>query len=263
MVNLKSLEEGGNEPELDDPELVSCMFTCMYTGDYQLPQSTNITEPGMLPHDGGRSPELDSEMQTDEDRTRSVSQEGVQEQVKPETAAFDVAETASLDLETDSLTGHAKIYAIGWKYDYPFVREIALQKFRTALQQPWHNEDFVAAIPVVFESTPDSDPVLRQHLVSAIFQNFDSLVTDSTFEAAVRATDGLEYQLLKGWSRSRRIESVACWNCTRTTLQHCSNDGCEAMVTVCKCSQSTSCEDGRKRKSVFSGFDSLNAYSFG
>jgi len=57
---------------------------------------------------------------------------------------------------------HAKIYALGGKYDIPSLKTAALDHFEAGGKSHWRDHVFFEAIRVVFTTIPDSDSDLRK-----------------------------------------------------------------------------------------------------
>ncbi|KAI7500618.1 hypothetical protein KC367_g3498 [Hortaea werneckii] len=52
---------------------------------------------------------------------------------------------------------HAKVYALGCKYQIPSLQKTSLGKFEAAAVLAWGSEEFVHAVHLVCSTTPDSD----------------------------------------------------------------------------------------------------------
>jgi len=70
------------------------------------------------------------------------------------------------------LTIHAKMYALGDKYQVEGLCDLAKRKFETCLSEHAHSEDFIEAVQIAYSTTPDSNRGLRDAVISAFRTEF-------------------------------------------------------------------------------------------
>ncbi|KAI7153323.1 hypothetical protein KC349_g8457 [Hortaea werneckii] len=86
----------------------------------------------------------------------------------------------------DGAIMHAKVYALGSKYQIPSLQSASLKKFEEAANLAWDTDEFVHAVHLVHSTTPDSDKGLRNITASVILEHDDELCNKPAMEA-VRA----------------------------------------------------------------------------
>ena len=100
------------------------------------------------------------------------------------------------------LTIHASIYALADKY---FVESLAIrakEKFTGSLADHWNSEDFIAAVQIIYRSTPDEDRGLRDVVIQAFKDHFKVDVSEIPgTEEKLAHFDELSFLLMKSWSR--------------------------------------------------------------
>jgi hypothetical protein len=99
------------------------------------------------------------------------------------------------------LTTHASMYALADKY---FVEPLAIcarDKFTGCLADHWDTEDFIAAVQIVYRSTPDENRGLRDAVLRA-FQNYFKVNISEIpgAEEKLANIDELSFLLMKSWS---------------------------------------------------------------
>lgn len=102
---------------------------------------------------------------------------------------------------------HARVYALGSKYDAPQVRNVALAKFESDVHHAWNQVGFTEAINTAFRTAPE-DGRLRHFIESTIVQKGSELANDNYFEQAVRAIPNLSFSLFRRkchWADAQRF----------------------------------------------------------
>ncbi|KAI6799312.1 hypothetical protein KC363_g7669 [Hortaea werneckii] len=94
---------------------------------------------------------------------------------------------------------HAKVYALGCKYQIPSLQSTSLKKFEEAATLAWATDEFVHAVHLIYSTTPDSDTALREVAARVILEHDDELGNKPAMEAVIRSFDGLAYNLR--WKR--------------------------------------------------------------
>lgn len=99
------------------------------------------------------------------------------------------------------LTIHATMYALADKY---FVEPLAIrakEKFTSSLADHWDSEDFIAAVQIVYRSTPDRNRLLRDVVFQAFQDYFKVNVSEIPgAEEKLANIDELSFLLMKSWS---------------------------------------------------------------
>ncbi|KAI7265124.1 hypothetical protein KC345_g8569 [Hortaea werneckii] len=91
-----------------------------------------------------------------------------------------------LSCTTDGDSGaimHAKVYALGGKYQIPSLQSTSLKKFEEAAVLAWDSEEFVHAVHLVYSTTPDSDKGLRGITARLTLEHDEGLCNKPAMEA--------------------------------------------------------------------------------
>ncbi|KAI7505191.1 hypothetical protein KC347_g8081 [Hortaea werneckii] len=78
---------------------------------------------------------------------------------------------------------HAKVYALGSKYQIPSLQSTSLKKFEAAVALAWDSEEFVHAVHLVHTTTPDADKSLRDVTARVILEHDEELCNKPAMEA--------------------------------------------------------------------------------
>ncbi|KAI7376996.1 hypothetical protein KC336_g19652, partial [Hortaea werneckii] len=112
---------------------------------------------------------------------------------------------------------HAKVYALGCKYQIPSLQSTSVKKFEEAATLAWATDEFVHAVHLIYSTTPDSDTALREVAARVILEHDDELCNKPAMEAVIRSFDGLAYNLFKKQAkRPKRTEGPQCPLCAKT-----------------------------------------------
>ncbi|SMR49069.1 unnamed protein product [Zymoseptoria tritici ST99CH_3D1] len=96
----------------------------------------------------------------------------------------------------DSALAHAKVFAVAEKYQVPGLKELAVSKFKAAMEISQENADLAEIITTVFTTTPETVRDLRD-LVSARLTTDCTLLDRIDVEFAVNNVSGLTFELLQ------------------------------------------------------------------
>ncbi|KAI7218604.1 hypothetical protein KC333_g3497 [Hortaea werneckii] len=122
---------------------------------------------------------------------------------------------------------HAKVYALGSKYQIPSLQSASLKKFEKAAVVAWATKEFVHAVHLVHSTTPDSDKGLRDITARVILEHDDELCNKPAMEAVVRSFDGLAYNLMKEQTkRLKKSKGPTCLTCGKVRIQVCNGYPC-------------------------------------
>lgn len=135
----------------------------------------------------------------------------------PPACAYDIAGSSGNGL----LLMHAKMYALGSKYDISPLQAAALEKFEKVAKHDLDKDDLAAAIGIVFGSTPESDTGLRSLLMQVLLDNLHNLLNHAIFVNSIDNTDGLVLQLLKEQTYRRFTKRIACRVCGTSKARPC------------------------------------------
>jgi hypothetical protein len=92
------------------------------------------------------------------------------------------------ELLTPNLTIHAKVYALGEKYDIGGLKTLSLVKFKTEARVHWNTDGFISAVEEAYTSTIDQDRGMRNAVVEAIYQH-TSVLDKKPMQDVVRRLD--------------------------------------------------------------------------
>ena len=118
---------------------------------------------------------------------------------------------------------HAKVFALGSKYDIPHLQRRSLAKFKAAARL-WSKDELVESIPIAFNTAPDNNS-LRVAINAIITANSARLTDDSVFEDAVNGVEGLAFELFRQQTLHRRGRRT-CLGCNLVYKSRCAVDGC-------------------------------------
>ena len=108
---------------------------------------------------------------------------------------------------------NANTYAAAEFYDVQHLKRLASRKFKIATENGWQRESalFAKAIAVVYETTPDSDRVLREIVLDISSENLNQLLECSEFRNVLSEHGEFGLDLLQATSRkSKKFECVHC-----------------------------------------------------
>ncbi|KAH9826499.1 BTB/POZ domain [Teratosphaeria destructans] len=108
---------------------------------------------------------------------------------------YDHEEAETPEDETHLLL-HARVYSLAEKYDIPALKELARQKFETALACHYDSPELPEAIEEVYCSTIDTDRGLRT-IVMQLFANHPQLATTPDINALINELPSLAMDLFK------------------------------------------------------------------
>jgi hypothetical protein len=92
------------------------------------------------------------------------------------------------ELLTPNLTIHARVYALGEKYDIGGLKTLSLGKFKTEARVHWNTDGFISAVEEAYTSTIDQDRGMRDAVVEAIYQHV-SVLDKKPMQDVVRRLD--------------------------------------------------------------------------
>ena len=124
----------------------------------------------------------------------------VEESLTPIAPQAPTLETASASVASPPsvyIIEHAKVFAMAVKYQVDGLRDLATVKFEQSVKASWNHDDFAHAVSVIYNSTADNVPQLRNIVVDVIHDHFDTLKHKAEFETVVTSIPALAYTLLK------------------------------------------------------------------
>ncbi|KAI7103774.1 hypothetical protein KC340_g7823 [Hortaea werneckii] len=136
---------------------------------------------------------------------------------------------------------HAKVYALGSKYQIPSLQSASLKKFEEAANLVWATDEFVHAVHLVHSTTPDSDKGLRDITARVILEHDNELCNKPAMEAVIKSFDGLAYNLMKEQTkRPKKTKGPKCLTCGNVRVQVCGSNRryqnyCGRSFVCCDC----------------------------
>jgi hypothetical protein len=125
------------------------------------------------------------------------------------------------------LTTHAKMYSIAAKYSIRPLMDTAVLKFKSTANNGWNIQDLVAAIPIVYNQTPEHDNEMRDILEVIVLEHAYRLVPEAGFQEAIEHVEGLAFSLFKRLGALSRHQKV-CRRCGAAFVSMCALKGCES-----------------------------------
>ena len=219
--------EAADDPvEGDDPDAVRLMITCLYSGDYQAATEQHGTTGTKDEHDDvlciDRGPCLATTVDTlDQDGSGDEisSSPGKRKKRKggTEKSTWCLASSSTDAASPRNFLGlHARLFALGSKYEIPQLHMVSLAKFRIEMERTWQQPDFIKAIRIAFETAPETNG-LRDIIKSTIVEKGSQLANDPDFNEVVGDIPGLGTVLFEQkcqWADAQRV----CSNCKRIYL---------------------------------------------
>lgn len=118
---------------------------------------------------------------------------------------------------------HAKVFALGSKYDIPHLQRRSLAKFK-ADARLWSKDELIESIPLAFNTTLDNSS-LRVAIKVIITENCALLADDLAFEDAVNGIEGLAFELFRLQTHHSRGQRI-CLGCNSVYESRCAVKGC-------------------------------------
>lgn len=239
VIDLKALTaDNENDVDADDPEAVKLMVDFFYANNYVAPavdiakaHSNSTTTPSAI------------DLAPDRRKSRG-------NRAPPRKIAKRRASMASMDGSSSSTAQtskgdcnpvmHATMYGLGSKYGIKSLKNLAMEKYKSAVLAAWNSSEFAHAIRVVYTTTPDNDLGLRNITTETILEHKDVVLAREDVEAAVIGIDKLAYALLMGTPSSSLTSGSSgsgeptCDICHNAWTETCNDDECPAFVT-CSC----------------------------
>jgi hypothetical protein len=108
------------------------------------------------------------------------------------------------DPKSSFLEIHAKMFVIASKYDIKPLESAAFSKLKRDTELNWWAPDLVAAIPIVFGQTSETQTELRDLLKDLIVRQSRNLAEVPGFKEAIGNVEGLAYDLFYHQTYSKR-----------------------------------------------------------
>ncbi|CAM1504940.1 Fc.00g025310.m01.CDS01 [Cosmosporella sp. VM-42] len=102
-----------------------------------------------------------------------------------------------------SLSLHAKVYALGEKYDIQGLKAVAAEKFEEEVKDHWDTGDFLSAAQEVYTSTVEEDRLMRD-IVVRVFDEHSNLLDKKSVQDVVKGLD-LSFDLLMRLAKRSQI----------------------------------------------------------
>jgi hypothetical protein len=181
----------------DEPEIVKLMVEYFYHFDY-LRDTELLARPAARPKPAARTAKNPF-------ATKKLKREDVRVCLPPPAMESHQSELPSQGYIVEPaqvfsqgyIIEHAKVFALAVKYQIDGLRGLAASKFKDAATAYWKHNDFVDAIYLAYDSTPEEVTGLREVVLDILHQHFDELEGEENFETAFYNIPGLAYALLK------------------------------------------------------------------
>ena len=103
------------------------------------------------------------------------------------------------------------MYALGDRYGFAALVELATSKFVAAIDEADFNlSDLVAAIDIIYSTTPDTDYGLRKHVVYRAQNNIQQLKQMPSFKEVFEKHVGFCWDLATEYKARRNVWCVGC-----------------------------------------------------
>lgn len=239
MIDLKVAESEGDVTAGDDPVAVELMIDFLYLQDYDLCTLRNrpFAEFHCVKNDTGALGGTMLEESAKSHRAVIEAKEAHEEAGHYSAGSFADEPVKTIPLEKScsqedkkydgdrTLATHAEVYALASKYNVQALKDAAIQKFKSHINEDWDIDDLVAAIPIVFNRTAGNETELRDSLETAILANLCDLTDNADFTAAVENVDGLTFRLLRQMGHRARNQRT-CKSCGHNFISKCASTGC-------------------------------------
>lgn len=105
-----------------------------------------------------------------------------------------VADDSNLNERQSPARLHAQMYIIGDKYGIAGLRNLARQKFESAIVVDWEQATFISIIDLIYGADGSGDGGLRKTICEVALQNLESLSTLPAFDLILQATPSFAYE---------------------------------------------------------------------
>jgi hypothetical protein len=106
---------------------------------------------------------------------------------------------------------HALLYAMGDRYQLPILSGLARAKFVASIDEPGFTlEELVAAIDVVYNTTPDGNDGLRKHVVYRAQSHMQQLKKLDSFKEIYEKYVGFSWDFGMKYRACRTVWCTAC-----------------------------------------------------
>lgn len=153
-------------------------------------------------------------------------------------------EPEHLSMSNDVLNLHAKMFALGDKYQMKTLMSQALRKFNEdASQLQWDDDAVLKAIHTIFSSAPPEDERLVDAVVDILHHRERGEGLSRVMGTHIESMGALSFRLYKREQRKER--GPHCWACGRVLIKQCPGRSgfgrgslfdCEQYFVTCKCS---------------------------
>ncbi|KAL9602949.1 MAG: hypothetical protein Q9219_001474 [cf. Caloplaca sp. 3 TL-2023] len=110
--------------------------------------------------------------------------------------------------EPQKLSLNAGMYIAGDRYDLSGLKDLARQKFSTALVDRWDKEDLPDVIRTIYEETLSTDRALRDSLTPTLQKHKQALREDEGFMEVVKSHGDFAVDLIDAWGSARKCETL-------------------------------------------------------
>lgn len=109
----------------------------------------------------------------------------------------DQPNSASQKSSDGRLVINSLVYALADKYEIWSLKEIAKQKIAKLIDKEWNDDSFLAALEIVWTTTPQSDRGLRALFIPVLADHKKELITKEMYVEAVRSVGDLAVDIMQ------------------------------------------------------------------
>ena len=242
-TGLITLEASTDVTEGDDPYAVSLMINFLYESDYQpqLLQTTSLVgeqgeqgdhEDLRLGVEAHVSKSTYDETPVDDNKEEMWISSKKGKKAKKKSAAFRMKDP-SAEEETPPepptasaksfVAVHAKVFALGSKYEIPHLQRRSLANFKAATRL-WSRDGLIESIPIAFTTALDNNS-LRITIKAIVTANSALLIDDPAFQDVINGIEGLAFELFRQQTHYRGGQRT-CLGCRAVYRSRCAAQGC-------------------------------------
>ncbi|KAK4032825.1 hypothetical protein C8A01DRAFT_20156, partial [Parachaetomium inaequale] len=98
---------------------------------------------------------------------------------------------------------NAQVYSLSDKYMIPALKDLAKEKFRSAINTGWAMDDFPLTVAEVYSSTPEDDGGLRDLAVKVADTNIKRLLQNEQFRDLLKKSPGFAADMVISMSSNK------------------------------------------------------------
>jgi hypothetical protein len=113
---------------------------------------------------------------------------------------------------------NARVYAIAELYNIPGLKTLATEKYGEAIKENWNGTSFVASLKLIYDTTPESDRLLKDIALNTAGKNAQALCDRGEFVALCKEYGEISYHVLKSSldHNDHDVTAMECVKCRNT-----------------------------------------------